>query len=60
MSSQPSPHSSPDFYCGGGSRHIYAVALCQAPRRAVEYVCGAPRSRALYPPPSAPPRYKTW
>ena len=36
-----SPHSSPAFYCGGGSGHVYCVALGRAPRRTVEYACGA-------------------
>ena len=36
-----SPHFSPDFYCGGGSGHGYCVALRRAPRRTVEYACGA-------------------
>ena len=31
-----SPHFSPDFYCGGGSGHVYCVALPRAPRRTVE------------------------
>ena len=35
------PHFSPAFYCGDGSGHVYCVALCRAPRRTVEYVCGA-------------------
>ena len=37
----PSPHFSRAFYCGGASRHVYCVALRRAPRRTVEYVCGA-------------------
>jgi hypothetical protein len=37
----PSPHFSRAFYCGGGSGHVYCVALGRAPRRTVEYVCGA-------------------
>src|SRR5208337_1126585 len=37
----PSPHFSQAFYCGGGSGHVYFVALRRAPRRTVEYVCGA-------------------
>jgi hypothetical protein len=45
----PSPHFSPAFYCGGGSGHVYCVALGRAPRRTVEYACGALLSRALYP-----------
>jgi len=57
---KPSPHFSPAFYCGGGSGHVYCVALGRAPRRTVEYACGALRSRALYPCPSAPPRYEIW
>src|SRR5512136_616600 len=36
-----SPHFSQAFYCGGGSGHVYSVALGRAPRRTVEYVCGA-------------------
>ena len=36
-----SPHFSQAFYCGGGSGHVYCVALRQAPRRTVEYVCRA-------------------
>ena len=36
-----SPHFSRAFYCGDGSGHVYCVALCRAPRRTVEYVCGA-------------------
>src|SRR5512136_3092493 len=35
------PHFSPAFYCGGGSGHVYCVALLRAPRRTVEYACGA-------------------
>ena len=35
------PHFSPAFYCGGGSGHVYCVALGRAPRRTVEYACGA-------------------
>jgi hypothetical protein len=35
------PHFSRAFYCGGGSGHVYGVALRRAPRRTVEYVCGA-------------------
>jgi hypothetical protein len=38
----PSPHFSPAFYCGGGSGHVYFVALGQAPRRTVK----APSGRA--------------
>jgi hypothetical protein len=60
------PHFSPAFYCGGGSRHINCVALGRAPRHTVEYACGAlgragwkTARRALYPCPSAPPRYET-
>ncbi len=34
------PHFSPAFYCGNGSGHVYCVALCRAPRRTAEYVCG--------------------
>jgi hypothetical protein len=34
------PHFSPAFYCGGGSGHV-CVALRRAPRRTVEYACGA-------------------
>jgi hypothetical protein len=37
----PSPHFSPAFYCGGGSGHVYCVPLRRAPRRTVEYACGA-------------------
>jgi len=36
-----SPHFSPALYCGGGSGHVYYVALGRAPRRTVEYACGA-------------------
>ena len=36
-----SPHFSPGFYCGGGSGHVYCVALSRAPRRTVEYASGA-------------------
>jgi hypothetical protein len=36
-----SPHFSPAFYCGGGSGHVYCVALSRAPRHTVEYACGA-------------------
>ena len=36
-----SPHFSQDFYCGGADGHVYCVALRRAPRRTVEYVCGA-------------------
>jgi len=36
-----SPHFSPAFYCGGGSGRVYCVALGRAPRRTVEYACGA-------------------
>jgi len=43
----PSPHFSPAFYCGGGSGHVYCVALGRSPRRTVEYACGALPSRAL-------------
>ena len=32
---------SPDFYCGGGSGHVYGVALGRAPRHNVKYACGA-------------------
>ena len=35
------PHFSPAFYCGDGSGHVYCVALHRAPRRTVEYACGA-------------------
>ena len=35
------PHFSRAFYCGGSSRHVCCVALRRAPRRTVEYVCGA-------------------
>ena len=35
------PHFSQDFYCGGADGHVYCVALRRAPRRTVEYVCGA-------------------
>ncbi len=35
------PHFSPAFYCRDGSGHVYCVALRRAPRRTVEYVCGA-------------------
>jgi hypothetical protein len=37
----PSPHFSQAFYCGGGSGHVYCVALRRAPRRTVECACGA-------------------
>ena len=37
----PNPHFSQAFYCGGGSGHVYCVALGRAPRHTVEYVCGA-------------------
>ena len=57
------PHFSQGFYCGGASGHVYCVALPRAPRRTVEYACGAlgraPVSEAAYPRPSAPPRYET-
>jgi hypothetical protein len=36
-----SPHFSPVFYCGGGSGHVYCVALGRAPRHTVKYACGA-------------------
>jgi hypothetical protein len=36
-----SPHFSQGFYCGGAARHVYSVALPRAPRRTVEYACGA-------------------
>jgi len=35
------PHFSPALYCGGGSGHVYCVALGLAPRRTVEYASGA-------------------
>src|SRR5512137_1276301 len=53
------PHVSQAFYCGGGSGHVYCVALGRIPRRTVEYACGILPSRALYPCPSAPPRHET-
>ena len=31
-----SPHFSPGFYCGGGSGHVYCVALGRIPRRTVK------------------------
>ena len=37
----PNPHFSHGFYCGGGSGHVYRVALPRAPRRTVEYARGA-------------------
>jgi hypothetical protein len=36
-----SPHFSPAFYCGGGSGHVYSVALGRAPRHTIKYACGA-------------------
>jgi hypothetical protein len=39
-----SPHFSPAFYCGGGSGHVYSVALGRAPRHTVKYACGALRN----------------
>jgi len=39
----PSPHFSPSFCCGGGSGHVYCVALPWAPRHTVKYACGALR-----------------
>jgi hypothetical protein len=50
---EPSPHFSQAFYCGGGSGHVYCVALPRAPRRTVEYACGA-LSRAGWKAPDAP------
>jgi len=38
-----SPHFSPSFCCGGGSGHVYGVALPWAPRHTVKYACGALR-----------------
>jgi hypothetical protein len=35
------PHFSRAFYSGSASGHVYFVALCRAPRRTVEYACGA-------------------
>ena len=35
------PHFSRAFYCGVGSGHVCCVALGRAPRRTVEYACGA-------------------
>jgi len=35
------PHYSWSFYCGGGSGRVCCVALLRAPRRTVEYACGA-------------------
>jgi hypothetical protein len=35
------PHFSRAFYCGGGSGHVYCVALRRAPRHTVKYACGA-------------------
>jgi hypothetical protein len=37
------PHFSPSFCCGGGSGHVYCVALPRAPRHTVKYACGALR-----------------
>jgi len=37
------PHFSPAFYCGGGSGHVYCVALPRAPRRTVD--SGRPTDR---------------
>ena len=37
----PGPHFSQAFYCSGGSGHVYCVAIGRAPRRTVEYACGA-------------------
>jgi len=33
------------FYCGGGSGHVYCVALGRIPRRTVKYACGILPSR---------------
>ena len=44
---------SQDFYCGGADGHVYCVALRRAPRRTVEYVCGA-LGRAGWNAPDAP------
>jgi len=41
VSQRHNPHFSPAFYCGGGSGHVYCVALPRAPRRTVKYACGA-------------------
>jgi hypothetical protein len=35
------PHFSQGFCCCGAARHVYSVALPRAPRRTVEYACGA-------------------
>ena len=48
-----SPLFSRAFYCGGGSGHVYCVALRRAPRRTVEYACGA-LGRAGWEAPDAP------
>ena len=50
---QLSLHFSPVFYCGGGSGHVYCVALGRAPRHTVVYVCGA-LGRAGWKAPDAP------
>ena len=35
------PHFSPAFYCGGGSGHVYCVALRRASRQTVKSACEA-------------------
>jgi len=40
---ETSPHFSPSFCCGGGSGHVYCVALPRASRHTVKYACGALR-----------------
>jgi len=41
-------HFSQIFYCGGGSGHVYGVALCRAPPRTVEYVCALGRAPCIH------------
>ena len=52
-------HLSSGSYCGHAEGRVYFVALGRAPRRIVEYASGALPARALYPRPSAHPRYET-
>jgi len=62
----PGLHFSPAFYCGGTSGHVYSERVVytrapgRIPRRTAKYACGILPSRALYPYPPVPPRYKTW
>jgi hypothetical protein len=54
------PHFLPILYCGGGSRHVYSVAVGRAPRHTVKYACGALGYLHIYTWREAPSTMPVW